>query len=119
MATRSHVEDVHIIWITAGLRFDGDTASITAATQPNIENVLPGAIPRLPEVHLHNPVLAFELGSNGFMMWRYKAERGELDPFVLVVDGFAWRHKGREHGNSSRISTYSDSLEGGRKWLQR
>ena len=45
MATRSSVEDVHILWITAGLGCDGDTVSITAATQPSLEDVLLGAIP--------------------------------------------------------------------------
>jgi len=50
--------DVHIVWITAGLGCDGDSVSITAAEQPSIEDVLLGAIPGLPKVHLHNPVLA-------------------------------------------------------------
>lgn len=86
MATRTRVEEVHILWITAGLSCDGDTISVTAASQPSIEDVLLGAIPGLPKVHLHNPVLAVEVG-NDFMNWWYKAERGELDPFVLVVEG--------------------------------
>jgi hydrogenase small subunit len=60
--------------------------SITAATQPSIEDVLMGAIPGLPRVHLHNPVLAYEVGDD-FMRHYYAAERGELDPFVLVVEG--------------------------------
>ena len=34
----------------------------------------------------HNPVLAYENGED-FMEFWYKAERGELDPFVLVVEG--------------------------------
>ena len=50
------VSDVHVLWITAGLGCDGDTVSITAATQPSIEDVILGAIPGLPRVHLHNPV---------------------------------------------------------------
>lgn len=50
--------DVHILWITAGLGCDGDSVSITDAEQPSIEDVLLGAIPGLPKVHLHNPVLA-------------------------------------------------------------
>ncbi|MGA7318154.1 MAG: hydrogenase expression protein HypE, partial [Silvibacterium sp.] len=50
------VAEVHIVWITAGLGCDGDSVSITAATQPSIEDVLLGAIPGLPKVHLHNPV---------------------------------------------------------------
>ena len=55
------VAEVHIVWITAGLGCDGDSVSITAATQPSIEDVLLGAIPGLPKVHLHNPVLAYEV----------------------------------------------------------
>ena len=51
------IKEVHILWITAGLGCDGDTISITAASQPSVEDVLLGAIPGLPKVHLHNPVL--------------------------------------------------------------
>ena len=68
------VSDVHILWITAGLGCDGDSVSITAATQPSIEDVLLGAIPGLPKVHLHNPVLAYENGDE-FMKFFYDAER--------------------------------------------
>ena len=56
----SPVAEVHILWMTAGLGCDGDSVSITAATQPGIEDVILGAIPGLPKVHLHNPVLAYE-----------------------------------------------------------
>jgi hydrogenase small subunit len=56
------LKEVHIIWITAGLGCDGDSVSITAASQPSIEDVILGAIPGLPKVHLHNPVLAYENG---------------------------------------------------------
>src|SRR5215472_2061892 len=80
------VAEVHVVWITAGLGCDGDSVSITAATQPSIEDVLLGAIPGLPKVHLHNPVLAVEVGSD-FMKYWYQAEQGKLDPFVLVVEG--------------------------------
>ncbi len=80
------VKEVHILWITAGLSCDGDSVSITAATQPSIEDVLLGAIPGLPKVHLHNPVLAYEVGDDFMKAW-YQAEEGRLDPFVLVVEG--------------------------------
>src|ERR1700689_3162431 len=80
------VKEVHILWITAGLGCDGDSVSVTAATQPSIEDVLLGAIPGLPKVHLHNPVLAYEVGDD-FMKFWYMAEKGQLDPFVLVVEG--------------------------------
>ncbi len=68
------IEEVHIIWITAGLGCDGDSVSITAATQPSIEDVVLGAIPGLPKVHLHNPVLAYEIGDD-FMKYWYQAEQ--------------------------------------------
>lgn len=58
------VKEVHVLWITAGLGCDGDTISITAATQPSVEDVVMGAIPGLPKVHLHNPVLAYEVGDD-------------------------------------------------------
>ena len=80
------VPDVHVVWITAGLGCDGDSVSVTAAMQPSVEDVLLGAVPGIPKVHLHNPVLAYEVGDD-FMRYWYAAERGELDPFVLVVEG--------------------------------
>ena len=72
------VPEVHVIWMTGGLSCDGDSVSVTAATQPSLEDVLLGAIPGLPTVHLHNPVLAYENGDD-FMTYWYRAERGELD----------------------------------------
>src|SRR4029077_2953394 len=69
------VKEVHILWITAGLGCDGDSVSITAATQPSVEDVVLGAIPGLPKVHLHNPVLAYEVGDD-FMKFFYQAEEG-------------------------------------------
>src|ERR1700737_5340881 len=105
MATRSRVEEVHILWITAGLGCDGDTVSITAATQPSIEDILLGAIPGLPKVHLHNPVLAFELGGDSFMTWFYQAEQGLIDPFVLVVEGSIPNEKIKSEGYWAALGT--------------
>ena len=44
----SPVSDVHILWMTAGLSCDGDSVSITAATQPSIEDLVLGPVPVLP-----------------------------------------------------------------------
>ena len=93
----SPVKEIHILWITAGLGCDGDSVSITAATQPSIEDVLLGAIPGLPKVHLHNPVLAYEVGDE-FMKFWYEAEAGRLDPFVLVVEGSIPNEKIKKEG---------------------
>ena len=80
------VDEVHILWTSELLGCDGDSVSITAAMQPSIEDVLLQNIPGLPRVILHNKVLAYETGDE-FMEAFYKAERGELDPFVFVVEG--------------------------------
>ncbi len=84
--TKSGVEEVHILWISEGMSCDGDTVSVTAASQPAIEDVLMGAIPGIPRVHLHNKVLAYETGDDFVEHFR-KAERGELGPFVFVLEG--------------------------------
>jgi hydrogenase small subunit len=91
------VKEVHVLWITAGLSCDGDSVSVTAATQPSIEDVLLGAIPGLPKVHLHNPVLAYENGDD-FMKYWYLADEDRLGPFVLVVEGSIPNEKIKEEG---------------------
>src|SRR5260370_784812 len=80
------VTAVPVLWLTAGLGGDGASVSVPAATQPSIEDVLLGAIPGLPKVHLPNPVLAYENGDEFLKFW-YQAEQGQLEPFVLVVEG--------------------------------
>ena len=83
---------VHILWMNAGLSCDGDSVALTAATQPSIEEIALGALPGLPTVAVHWPLIDFESGpvggSQSFIDWFFKAERGELDgPFVLVIEG--------------------------------
>src|ERR1044072_8926782 len=82
---------VHVLWINAGLSCDGDSVALTAATQPSIEEIAMGALPGLPKIAVHWPLIDFECGPVGgadtFIEWFFKGERGEIDPFVLVVEG--------------------------------
>jgi hydrogenase small subunit len=82
---------VHILWMQGGLSCDGDSVALTAATQPSIEEIALGALPGLPEIAVHWPLIDFECGpeqgADNFIEWFHKADRGELDPFVLVVEG--------------------------------
>lgn len=80
------VEDVHILWITAGLGCDGDTIAITAATQPSIEDLVMGVIPGIPNVHFHNPILAYENGDE-FLEFCHRAAEDQLGTFILVIEG--------------------------------
>ena len=102
------VKEVHVLWITAGLSCDGDSVSVTAAMQPSIEDVILGAIPGLPKVHLHNPVLAYENGDD-FMKYWYQAEEGKLDPFVLVVEGSIPNEKIKKEGYWAALGTNIDT----------
>jgi len=99
MATaKTPPREVHILWITAGLSCDGDSVSITAAEQPAIEEVLLQGLPGLPKLHLHNPVLATEVGEEFLKPFR-QAARGELEaPYVLVVEGSIPNERVKEEG---------------------
>ncbi len=84
---RSEVAELDVLWITAGLSCDGDSVSMTGATQPSIEDVVMGAIPGLPKVNLHNPLLAYETGDD-FLAPFHRAARGEATlPYILVIEG--------------------------------
>ena len=91
--TNGGVDEVHILWISEGMSCDGDSVSITAATQPSIEDVLLGLIPGLPKVHLHNKILAYSLGGTNargeedYLEAFRKGAAGTLGPFVLVIEG--------------------------------
>jgi hydrogenase small subunit len=98
------VAEVHIVWITAGLGCDGDSVSVTAASQPSIEDVLLGAIPGIPKVYLHNPVLAYENGGD-FLKFYHDAWQGKLDPFVLVVEGSIPNEKIKREGYWAAVGT--------------
>jgi len=80
------VSEVDILWISEGMSCDGDTISMTAAGQPSIEDLVKGVIPGLPRIRLHNKVLSPANGPD-FLAPFWKASRGELGPFVLVIEG--------------------------------
>jgi hydrogenase small subunit len=85
------VEPLHVLWLNAGLSCDGDSVSVTGATQPSIEDILLQNLPDLPPVSMHWPLLDPATGPTGsaddFLEWFFRAERGELGGFVLIVEG--------------------------------
>ena len=89
--TKEEEAPIHILWINCGLSCDGDSVALTAATQPSIEEIALGALPGLPKIAVHWPLIDFECGpeqgADNFIEWWHKADRGELEPFVLVLEG--------------------------------
>jgi hydrogenase small subunit len=102
------IKEIHVVWMTTGLSCDGDSVSVTAASLPSIEDVLLGAIPGLPKVHLHNPVLAYECGDD-FMKWWFDAAAGKLEPFVLVMEGSVPNEKIKSEGYWAALGTDPDT----------
>jgi hydrogenase small subunit len=101
---RPAIEEIHVLWITAGLSCDGDTVSITAARQPSLEDLVLGVIPGIPKVHFHNPVLAYENGDE-FMEWLHRAAAGTLAPFILVVEGSIPNEANKDEGYWAALGT--------------
>src|SRR5579871_4899404 len=100
----SPTSEIHVLWLTAGLGCDGDTVSITAATQPSIEDLILGALPGIPKVRLHNPVLAYQNGDDFLRTWHAAAE-GKLDPFILVVEGSIPNENNKSEGYWAAFGT--------------
>ncbi|GII66195.1 hydrogenase small subunit [Sphaerisporangium krabiense] len=91
-ATRERDEPVvHILWINAGMSCDGDSVALTAALQPPIEDIVLGALPGLPKVEVHWPLIDYcsgpMQGADAMIEWYFLAAEGGLEPFVLVVEG--------------------------------
>lgn len=104
------VTDVHIIWMTTGLGCDGDSVSVTAASQPSLEDLVMGNIPGLPKVHLHNPLLAYEVGDDFISYW-YEAEAGRLDPFLLVLEGSVPNESNKKEGYWAAMGVSPDTAQ--------
>jgi hydrogenase small subunit len=103
-APATAIEEIDVLWITAGLGCDGDTIAMTAATQPSIEDILSGGIPWIPKVNLHNPFLAPENGDD-FLKRFHQAAEGKLGPFILVVEGSIPNEANKEEGYWASLGT--------------
>ena len=86
------IQEIDVLWITAGLGCDGDTIAMTAATQPSLEDIVLGAMPWIPKVKFHNPFLAYENGDDF------------LKPFHLAAEG----QTGSIHSRGRRIDPRRD-----------
>jgi len=117
--------DIHVLWINAGLSCDGDSVALTAAMQPTIEDIALGALPGLPKVHFHWPLVDYQVGAE-FMEWWWRADSGALEPFVLVIEGSIPNEAIKKEGywcgfgnRSPGASTYSDQPMTTSEWIDR
>ena len=79
------LEKVYAIWLAGG-SCDGCSISVLGATNPPLEHLLAGLVPGLPQLVLWHTVLSLESGRD-YLKGLYAAERGELQPYVVVLEG--------------------------------
>jgi hydrogenase small subunit len=60
--------------------------AVLGASAPGLEALLTGRVAGLPEVILVHPALAFETGA-AYLQHLYRAWRGEVERYLLVVEG--------------------------------
>ncbi len=103
------INEIDVLWITAGLGCDGETIALTGATQPSLEEIVLGAMPWAPKINFRNPLLARENGDEFLAPFRQAAE-GKLSPFILVVEGSVPNEQNKAEGYWAAMGT--DPLTG-------
>jgi hydrogenase small subunit len=111
---------IHVLWMAAGLGCDGESVAMTAATSPSIEDLLSGVIPGSPKIVLHNAMLAYETGDDFMRAW-YDAEDGELDPFILVLEGSIAEEglAGEGHWTGFGVNPFDNQPITASEWIDR
>jgi hydrogenase small subunit len=80
------ITEVHAFWL-AGMSCDGCSIAAVGAQNPSVEQLITAAIPGLPKIVLHHPVLAVDAGQ-AFMASYEKAANGTLGaPYVVLYEG--------------------------------
>ena len=80
------ISEIHAFWL-AGMSCDGCSISAVGAQNPTVEQLLTGAIPGLPKIVLHHPVLSVTAGKE-FMRAHHLAKGGRLGaPYVVLYEG--------------------------------
>jgi len=105
------IDELDILWITAGLGCDGDTIAMTAATQPSLEDLLSGALPWLPKITLHNSFLSFDNGEEFMAHFHAAADGRSRREFILVVEGSIPNEKNKEDGYWATFGTDQKTLQ--------
>lgn len=111
------MDSIHLIWI-AGAACDGCTMAMLGASGPGIEELLLGRLPDAPQVILVHPALALESG-DGYLAHLQKAARGELVPFVLVLEGSVLDESRAGEGSFSRLGMEGEKPLTTAAWIDR
>jgi len=82
----SEIDNIHVVWLS-GQACTGCTVSLLNATHPSLLDLLTGFLPPAKGITLdYHATIMLPSGEQALEALK-KAESGELDPFVLVVEG--------------------------------
>ena len=108
---------VHLIWI-GGASCDGCTMAMLGAAEPGIEDLLLGHVPDAPQVSLIHPALALESGDE-YLEQLKRAARGDIKPFVLVLEGSVTDESLAGEGSFSRLGFDQEEPLTTSHWVRR
>lgn len=92
-----------VLWLESG-GCDGCTMAVLGATNPRLEELLSGGMTRTP-IELVHPALALDAGS-AFTAALHRARAGELDPFILVLEGSMFDEDRAGEGSFSSLGSH-------------
>lgn len=101
--TPLQIPELYVIWV-GGASCDGCTMAVLGAAQPGIEDLLLGSIQDVPKITLIHSALAFESG-DAYLAYLEAAARGDLAPFLLVLEGSVPDETLAGEGSFSRLGT--------------
>jgi hydrogenase small subunit len=106
----SAIDKIHVVWIH-GQSCSGDTVSFLNSTHPSVLDLLTGFIPQAAGVILDfQPTIMLPWGVEA-MKAVEAAEKGELDPFVLLVEG-AIPNEGLNKENGGHFCIFGEDEQG-------
>jgi len=108
---------VHLIWL-GGAGCDGCTMATLGASGPSLEDLLLGRVPAVPPVVLVHPGLSLESGAR-YLAKLESAARGELAPFVLVLEGSILDESRAGEGSFTRLGSDGDRPLTVTAWIDR
>ena len=104
-----------VVWIGCG-GCDGCTMSVLGAVSPTLEELLAGELTSIPCIDLIHPVLSLESGS-GYIERLEEAAGGELDPFLLVVEGSLFDERRAAEGCFSGLGERGGQPIAAEEWV--
>ncbi|MDQ3647012.1 MAG: hydrogenase expression protein HypE [Actinomycetota bacterium] len=77
---------MHIFWLS-GMGCEGCSNSMLGASNPSVESLVLGGVPRLPRVIFHHPMLDEESGHEFMAAFRAAIDGTLGAPYIVVVEG--------------------------------